>query len=322
MLRQEGERFGREGNIDGVRATGELILENMSDEQKQEVHRMTYIDDKRLDEVYNQIVEHINKKELVEAKTLAEKLYKKITVEYAETDNAKFVSLRNPFEENLYQIVFKPEKTLNKAPFDFSTYITTYAYILVETGSTIDAIPILEKAISYNPVDSGPKFELAEVYKLIKNKKMLFEVTRDTLKIASSPLAIARCYANIGYALTDSGEYEDASAFYVASTMFAPNPAIPLEMQHLADLKGTPIVKPSQEKMIEIMKKHNIEYGPDKEVISIAAQLASHYLMQNDIRNALQALKITYNLTLDEEVKKIILKYEPQAPMAVPETNN
>ena len=318
ILREEGDRYAKEGNLDGIKAAGELIMENMPEEQKEELKRLTHIDDMRLDEVYNKIVDLINKKELIEAKSLAERLYKKITVDFAEGENSVFVSLRNPFEDNLYQFMYKPEKVLNRAPFDFATYLTTYAYILVETGSTIDAIPILEKAVEFNPVDCGPKFELAEIYKIIKNKKMVLQITRDTLKVASSPIAIARCYANVGYALTDSQEYEDAAIFYTASAMFAPDPSVPLEMKHLADLMGKPIIPPSQEKIIETMKKHGIEFGPDKDVISIAAQLSSHYITEKDIPNALQALKITYNLTLDEKVKDLILRLDPKSAMLRP----
>ncbi|MBO5343899.1 MAG: tetratricopeptide repeat protein [Ruminococcus sp.] len=313
ILKAEAEKFAKEGNAEGVNAVGELILENMPEERKKEIDRLTHLDGTRLDLYHQKIVDLIEEKKIVKAIPLAEKLYKKITLDYAPTETAKFVSLRNPFEDNLCQVLFKDDKVLNRTPFDFSSFITTYAYLLVETGANIDAIPILETAIEYNPVDVAPRFELCEVYKLIRNKRMVIEVSRDTLKIASSPVSIARCYANIGYTLMDFGEYEDAGVFYTASVMFAPNPAIPLEMKHLSDLKGSPIIRPTQQQMINTMKKYDIEYGPDKKVIEVAAQLSSYYLAQKDMPNALQALKLTYNLTLDDNIKELILKIDPNA---------
>lgn len=313
MLRKETEKFAKENNADGIRATAELLNENMPEEQKEEIRRITHIDGERLDKIHDRIVELINQHKSVEAKPLAEKLYKKITVEFKEGENAKFVSLRNPFEDNLCQILFKQDKKLNRTPFDFASYITTYAFILTETGSPFDAIPILKKAMEYNPVDCGPKFELAEVYKLLQNKKRLLEITRDTVKVASSPVALARCYANVGYALTDSQDYDDAAAFYTASVMMAPHPAIPHEMRNLAQLKGSPLKVFTHEQIISVFKKYNIEFGPNPEVIKVAAQLSAHYLGERDIPNALNALKITYNLTRDEKVKNIILKYEPES---------
>lgn len=322
ILRAEGEKFAQEGNLDGLNAVGELLMDNMPEERKKEIERLTHVDGMRLDELHQKVVDLIKERKIVEVIPLAERLYKKITLDYAPTETAKFVSLRNPFEDNLCQVLFKDNKTLNRTPFDFATYVTTYAYLLVETGANVDAIPILEQAIEYNPVDVGPRFELCEIYKIIRNKKMVLEVTRDTLKIASSPVAIARCYANVAYTLTDYGEYEDAVVFYAASAMFAANPAIPFELKHLADLKGTPVTKPSQQKVIDTMKKYEIEYGPDQKVIEVAAQLASHYIIKKDIPNALNALKITYNLTLDEGVKKLILQLDPNSPMLRPKNED
>lgn len=318
MLKAEAEKYANEGNTDGVNAVGELLLEMMPDDRKKEIERLTHLDGLRLDEYHQKIVDLIEAKKALQALPLAEKLYNKITTEYAHTEKAKFVSLRNPFEDNLCQTIFKDDRILNRTPFDFSSYITTYAYLLVETGANIDAIPVLETAIEYNPVDVAPRFELCEVYKLIRNKRMVIEVTRDTLKVASSPIAIARCYANIGYILTSFADFEDAGVFYTASVMFAPNKGVAFEMQHLSDLKGSPIIRPTQQQLINTMKKYDIEFGPDKTVIEVCAQLSSYFLSRKDFPNALQALKMTYNLTRDEHVKELILKIDPNSPMFRP----
>ena len=318
MLKAEAEKFANEGNTDGVNAVGELLLEMMPDDRKKEIERLTHLDGLRLDEYHQKIVDLIEAKKALQALPLAEKLLNIISTVFGHTEKAKFVSLRNPFEDNLCQTIFKDDRILNRTPFDFSSYITTYAYLLVETGANIDAIPVLETAIEYNPVDVAPRFELCEVYKLIRNKRMVIEVTRDTLKVASSPIAIARCYANIGYILTSFADFEDAGVFYTASVMFAPNKGVAFEMQHLSDLKGSPIIRPTQQQLINTMKKYDIEFGPDKTVIEVCAQLSSYFLSRKDFPNALQALKMTYNLTRDEHVKELILKIDPNSPMFRP----
>ena len=313
FLRKEAERFAREKNNDGVRASGKLLIENMPEEEVEEIKRITQLDGVRLDIMHKNIVELINKHNSIEAKPMAERLYKKITVEFKETEKAKFVSTRNPFEDNLMQILFKQEKTLNRAPFDLAVYLTTYAYILTETGSPYDAIPVLKRAIEFNPVDCAPMFELAEVYKLLNNRRRLLEITRDTIKVASSPVTLARCYANIGYGLTDSGDYDDASAFYQASVMMYPHKMIPHEMQHLAQLKGTPLRQYTNEEITKIFAKYEMKFGFNPEVVRVASELSAYYLGERNIPNALNALKMTYNMTRDENIKNIILKYEPDA---------
>ncbi|WP_024860885.1 hypothetical protein [Ruminococcus flavefaciens] len=319
FLRAEAERFAEKKDLDGVNAATELLLELMPQAQKDEIERLITLDGMRLDRMHEKIIKLIREKNIAEAKSLAERLYKKIKLDYKDGENNKFVSLRNPFEDNLYQLRYKPEKTLNRTPFDFATYITTYGYLLVDTGSPVDAIPVLEDAIEYNPVDCGPRFELAEVYKLLKNKRMTLETSRDTLKCASSPAAIARVYANVGYILTDMGEFDDAVAFLTASLLFAPHPAIPYELRDIANRKGSPIKQPTQEEIAEVMKKYDFEFGPNEDVVSVAAQLSANYLIDQDIPNALKALKMTYGLTRDEKVKEIILKYEPDAKIGAPD---
>lgn len=313
FLRNEAERFAREKNNDGVKAAGDLLVENMPEEEIEEIKRITHLDGVRLDVIHKQIVELIEKHSAVEAKPIAERLYKKITVEFKETEKAKFVSTRNPFEDNLLQILFKQEKTLNRAPFDLAVYVTTYAYILTETGSPYDAIPVLKKAIEFNPVDCAPMFELAEVYKLLGNRRRLLEVTRDTIKIASSPISLARCYANMGYMLTDSGDYDDASGFYQASVMMYPHKMIPHEMRHLAQLKGSPLRQFTNEEITKIFAKYEMKFGFNVEVVKTATDMAAYYLAERNIPNALNSLKMAYNMTRDEKIKTIILKYEPDA---------
>lgn len=312
-LRKKGDEYGNAGNSEGVGAVGELMLEIMPEEDKQEILNLTHIDGVRLDKYHEEISKLISDKNLIEAKNRAEKLYNKIMDIYKETDKAKFVSFRNPFEDNLAQYLFKTDKTLNRAPFDFAVFLTTYAFILVETSSPINAVPILEQAIAFNPVDCGPRFELAEVYKLMKNKNKLIEVTKETLHVASSPIAIARCYANMGYLCVDLHELDDAVNFYTASATFAPHPAIPLELKAIANMKGGPLATPTHEEIIATMKKYDIPFGPDKDVISVAAQLAGTFLLNKDMKNAIMSLKLLYNLTQDEQIKDMILKYDPSA---------
>ena len=121
LLRELASKYAQEGNQEGFEAVEQLLLENLPEATRKEMLRITHVDGVRLDKMYEQINQLIGERKFVEAKPLAERLYKKITVEFREGENAKFVSLRNPFEDNLYQLLYKPEKKLNRAPFDFAT---------------------------------------------------------------------------------------------------------------------------------------------------------------------------------------------------------
>ena len=312
FLSDKSEEYVKENNEEGISAVIDLLSEIMPEEYQKSIMRIMYINGKRLDKVYDDILEMLkNKQNLEKALRLAEELYSKITEGFTESDTTKFVSLRNTFEDNLYQIVFKPEKTLNRTPFDFARMISVYGYILVEYRELEKAEEVLKKAIEYNPVDCGPKFELAEIYKLQKDKDKIIEITKDTLRVASSPASIARCYTNLGYMCVDLKEYDDAVAFYYASILFYPYSAVKAELQNIAMITGERLVPPDDKAVQKTFEKYGITYGADKTVIEVSALLSQKSLMDNNIKDALIYLKILYGLTNDPQIKDIILKYEP-----------
>ncbi len=313
FLSDKSDEYVKENNEEGISAVIDLLAEIMPEEYQKSILKIMYINGKRLDKVYNDIAEMLKTKQNLEnALTLAEELYSKITEGFVENETSKFVSLRNTFEDNLYQIVFKPEKTLNRAPFDFARMISAYGYILVEYKELEKAEEVLKKAIEYNPVDCGPKFELAEIYKLQKNKDKIIEITKDTLKVASSPASIARCYTNLGYMCVDLKEYDDAVTFYYASMIFYPHPAVNSELRNIVTITGKKLVPPDKDKVIKTFEKYGLEYGADKKVIEVSALLAQQCLVNNNIKDALIYLKILYGLTNDQQIKDMILKYEPE----------
>lgn len=313
FLIKESERMADEGNKDGANAAMELLFEKMPDSERKKIESMFYVNGKRMDAYYKEIETLISEKKNDEAMPMAKALYEKIITAYPETADSKFVSLRNKFEENVYQLMFKPEKTLNVAPFDFARMINTYGYLLVDAQQLEEAEAVLKKASEYNPVDCGPKFELAEAYKLMKKDDELFEITKQTMKIASSPYAIARCYCNFGFYCYDVEDYENAAVFYYISLLFAPHHAVEMELKNVALRMNKKLTPPKEKDIDRTFEKYGLTRGPEETLVSVAAQLANLAFERNDINEALLNLKILYGLTNDEEIKNIILKYEPDA---------
>ena len=78
FLKKETERFIKEGNAEGIEAAGTLILENMPQNQKDEIERLTQIDGRPLNEIYDEVVKLINDKKITEVKPIDEKHYKQM----------------------------------------------------------------------------------------------------------------------------------------------------------------------------------------------------------------------------------------------------
>lgn len=55
-----------------------------------------------------------------------------------------------------------------------------YGYILVEMKKPEEAVRVLEKAIKYNPVNTGPRFEMAECFKVLRNPQSYLKRKRNT----------------------------------------------------------------------------------------------------------------------------------------------
>lgn len=313
FLISESEKMMAEGNREGANAAAELVFEIMPDSEKKKIENYVYINGKRLDTYYNELRALIKENKKDEAREMAKALYEKIISVYQEDEKSKFVSLRNKFEENVYQFLLKPEKVLQIAPFDFVSMISTYGYLLVDCHDFDEAIKVLNKAMEYNEIDCGAKFELAEAYKLMGKNDELLAITKETLKVAASPYAISRCYCNLGFYCFNIGDFDSAAVFYYSSLLFAPHPAVEMELRNIAQRTHKELKPPTEADIDRVFKKYNVQRGPNEVLVSIAAQLANNALENNDTTEALLYLKILFGLTNDPEIEKIILKYEPDA---------
>ncbi|MBR3629821.1 MAG: tetratricopeptide repeat protein [Oscillospiraceae bacterium] len=243
LLEEEISRLEKQ---EGTEAVTEELLQmavgTMSQEEQEYLRNTLFLDGKRLNQVYHEMKALMQQGKTAEALQLSRALYEHILMKFRESDQERFFSFRNPFESNLYHIMYHPTKTLLRAPFDFSLYISGHAYNLVEAGRAPEAIPVLKEAIRYNPVNTEPRFELAEVYKLTGDNDKLFETVMDTLPLCTSAYDISRCYANIGFWCANLRDFESAYRFYYESLNFYEHPAIPGELKHMEALSGKPLV--------------------------------------------------------------------------------
>lgn len=275
----------------------------LSPEQNDYIKKMLYIGDRTLDRVYQEAETLLRSGQTAKAISLFKPLYEHITSNFAETDEARFFSFRNPLESNLYHLLYHPTKKLLKTPFDFSLFIGGYAYALVEVRRLDEALPVLKEAIRYNPVNPDIRFELAEVYKLRNESDKLLEAVCDTLPIASSGYAMARCYANLGYWATDLKDYKSALAFYYESLMFGDDPRVASEIQHIGFLMREPIVPPNRDMINAAFAKYKIYHGPGRELMHTARELAKQAQEAEHWKEAVYYLTIVNELLHDDEAR-------------------
>jgi tetratricopeptide (TPR) repeat protein len=175
-----------------------------------------------------------------------------------------------------------------------------------------EAVPVLEAAIRFNPVNPDPRFELAEAYKVMGQDEKLLTVIKETLPICATPYAISRCYANLGYYCVEVKDYENAVRFYFESLIYADHPAVPAELKHVAMLMGKKITPPTREEVLSAFAAYEIPNGPSQEVVGTATALANQAVEKHEWEEATFYLRVLSDLTHDPETKALLTKCQEQ----------
>lgn len=309
MIEAEMHKYSAvEGGSELAEALLQLAQGLMPDEQKEYMRKVLYIGDRRLNQVYAEAQQLMKNRETAKALALTKQLYEHILENFKETPTARFFSFRNLVESNLYYQLYHPTKTLLRTPFDLTLFIDAYAYNLIELRKTEEAIPVLEEAIRYNPVNPDPRFELAEAYKLLCQPDKLLTAIKETLPVCTTSYALGRCYANMGYYCVEIQDFDSAVCFYYESMVFHDHPAIPGELRHIGQLTGRKIVPPTRDAVHAAFEKYEIPHGPCQEMFHVVTSLANLAMEQQSWDEAVYYMRLIYDLTNDpraaEDLKK------------------
>lgn len=289
--------------LDGIT---EMMFDVMPEEKKNYLKNLMYIGNKRLDAVYSEAEKLVREKKIEESIKLTQQLYDKVTAAYRETESSKYMCFRNPLEHQLYLFIYAAGKKLERSPFDLCKFLLLHAYNLVELRKPAEAAEVLNRAIRYNPVNPEPYFELAECYKVLCEPTKLLKTTKETLMISTTPYALSRCYANLGFYCVEKKDYDSAVCFYYESLLYADHPGIQGELMHIASITQKKIQPPVRKEVVEAFKKYDLEPGADKDVLSVTAALAKEAMKGEDYELARFYLLTLYGLTRDPDVKTIL----------------
>lgn len=276
----------------------------MPEDARAEMERTTMIGGKRLDRVYHEALELVNQGKIEEAAPLLAALSDKIA-ECFEGEK-KWFSFRNPFEYHVFREFYPVEKEFDRAPFDFSHYLTLYGFVLIEQHNTQKAEEILKRAIKFNPVATEPKFELCELYKLTRQDNKILEISRETMRYCTTADRIGRVLCNLGFYCSDIGDLYAAAVFYFESLRFEPSKPTEAELQDTVrrmNQAGAKFAPPTKGQVLDTYEKYHIIQPPNSELINLALALADG--AREAKRPELEGLfvRVCWDLTRNEEFK-------------------
>lgn len=282
-----------------LEAVAEYAFSLMPDNARDKMVEMTFVNGKRMDQVYGEAVKLLESGDTDGSAALLSAISDKIAEKF-EGGSVKWFSFRNPFEYHMYRYLYPDDTVFDRAPFDFAKYLAMYGYVLLEQRKALDAEKAIERAIKFNPVGADIRFELAEINKFAHNQERLLKVCQDTLPLCTTADRYARVLANMGFYCYVASDYDSAAVFYFESLRFEQSKAVELELQdvlHRMKTFGMKFAPPTHGKIIDTYEKYGLTPPPDSRMVNLALTLADSARQHGRIDLELMFLRTAYDMT-------------------------
>jgi len=263
---------------------------------------------KSVEEVMQDVRGAIQKKEYRKALSIVNQLAEEADQKAKEMagDDCLYFDFMESFEQMLYVQQKRPEKNIRVVNFPFVAVYLTQGSLLVEVGSAEEANAVLAKALQWNPVNMSVRAEYMETLKLMRRLDEFFEMTIESFKYAFRPEDLSRCYRNLGWYFIEKELFSEAIGMYILSIQYdKQSGGAENEMFYIKEMD--PDAKaPTQEEMGIISERYGFPIGPSPEVLQIGLGYGKYHLEKIQPEAARYCLKIVYDLTKSEEVKKML----------------
>ena len=221
---------------------------------------------------------------------------------YRDSALVEYRCFRNPFEEILFDEMYKSGRALRKTSEDVGRLYTVYGGLLIRLKRFDEAVRAFERAAGFNPFDTEALGELAEISRLRNDWERFLAVTKRNLHVAYTSRDMGRCYGNLGMYYSAKGDFEAAVALlYFSLTYDKQSKSARATLHKIRQASG--MAAPSREKTAEIFRKYHIPSGPNELILKAAARSGKSAEEQKYYGAARFFYSILYDLTASEEVQ-------------------
>lgn len=302
-IAQEYKREENAGEL--LEAIANYAYELLPEDTRAEMTEATFVRGMRMDKAFADALQMLREDKAKEAEALLGEISGKIRKHF-ETGEKRYFCFRNPFEYHVYRFLNPDDTNFDRAPFDFTNYLQTYAYALLNSGNGLAALQVLDRAIALNPVSVDPRFEQAEIYKLMRMPEKLLQNTQETVRYCTSAGTFARIAANMGYYCALKENLPDAAIFYFDSMRFDPTPAAESELQdtmHRMKLSGQIFAPPTKGQILDVYEKYGVMQPPNSDLVNLALTLADSAKQHERIELEGLFMRYAYDMTNAEQFK-------------------
>jgi tetratricopeptide (TPR) repeat protein len=292
-----------------VRACGRLVYEIIPDDKKNELNKVIKNDNTGTESILEEVRFNIYKQNYEKALSLIEPLVCQLDEEspYQDDQVSEYHTFFETFEEVLYGFRYKPEKDLRNAPVPLAEIYLLYGSLLVDLKRIEEAQEAFKKALHWNPVSFMITSEYVETYKVLGDYDTFFKLTIDAFKIAFHPQDVARCFRNLGFYFVEKELYAEAIATYLMSLQYEKDSKqAQSELYYINSKTEGNIKQPSMDDLTHYSEKYGFPMGADQDILGLSFSYGQHFYKEKAMEAAKYFLGITYGLTEDPEIKKLL----------------
>ena len=309
-LMEQAEKYkDHEMSKEILRAIGRLIAKCVPEDKMAEYSRLIHNDLASYESVLEEVRFKQHEKKFSEALALIEGLIRKLEDAnlFADDQVSEYHCFHEFFEEVLYRMNARPARDLRRATYPFDEIYTLYGSLLIDLQRPKDAEAALAKAMKWNPSDARIAFEHAETYKIRGDMDSFFTLTLKIFKVAFRPKEVARCFRSLGFYFIEKERWEEAVACFTMSLQFDRESTLAMsELYYIQQKAGRTIPAPGMDQLKKYAEKYGFPAGADPDVLGLSYAYGKHFAEQGDAAGARYCWQITYDLTNDEDIRKMM----------------
>ena len=309
-LMEQAEKYkGHEMGKEVVRAIGRLVIKLVPEDKRAELDRIVTNNMTSYESVLEEVRFKQHEKKYDEALVLIEGMIRKLEEAHMFEDDQvnEYHCFNEFFEEVLYRINANPARELRQASFPYDEIYTLYGSLLIDLRRPKDAEAALATAMKWNPSSAQIAIEHAETYKVQGDMETFFRLTIETFKCAFRPKQVARCFRNLGFYFIEKELWEEAVACFAMSLQFDKESTMAMsELYYIQQKAGKVIPPPGMDQLKKYADQYGFPAGADPDVLGLSFAYGKHFAEAGDTAGTRYCWQITYDLTDDEEIKKMM----------------
>ena len=252
---------------------------------------------------YNTGIKLLQERKITEAQEIFVNLIDTFGIKF--NDDVPTYNFQNIIESIIYtKVVNKEIQKIRQISEPIAGYYFHSALIFFQEKDFEESSKLLDTVLKYNPVYVEGMLLKAECYLKEGYSNLFLELVTDALKVSYTRTHLAKCYFLLGKYYLDLGFKELSMALLIVSKGNEQTPFIDQVIKQAANLPGGFIKFDNPDQIKEQLINNKIQFGPNPQVMIILAKITEEARNKKDIKLLKLALKIQYDLTRNESIKK------------------